>query len=370
MEAAPATLSAWQPAGPGPLPTGAKPASPPHVPGGHEAASPADSASSSQHGLFGGAFPPEAPGGTPVGHVPGDGGAASAAAQQQQQLRNLQRLYGTLTQVHHHSSRTSLPDIAEEEPSPQQGPGGLPATGSMQGLATAGKPASKVMSEEDIFAMGGGLEIAGAGDSRAGGGSSLGVAGAPPLAYDLSLVGQMPAGQSQSRTLFVRNIDASITDEELHAVFEVRACAAEARACAHALGGRYCCSMRWAVPEQGAAQLPRLALFDPRPCRPHASPPRPTPQAFGEIHSIYTACKHRGFVVISYYDIRAATLANHTLAGQALKGQPLEVHFSLPKDEKESRQVGIGAGGGKRGPRAGGWLGAGVRTDWAVPHRQ
>ena len=66
----------------------------------------------------------------------------------------------------------------------------------------------------------------------------------------------------------------------------------------------------------------------------------PALQAFGEINSVYTACKHRGFVVISYFDIRAATLANHTLQGQALQGHALEVHFSLPKDEKESRQVG------------------------------
>ena len=229
---APATLSAWQPGGAGALGlAGAAPVSPRRPAsgaGGHEAASPAESASSSQHGLFGG--------------FPGGGGGAEAAAQHgpapdgaspAQQLRNLQRLYG-LAGVHHHSSRTSLPDIAEEEPSPQQGGGGgggagLPAAGSGQGLAASGKPASKVMSEEDIFAMSGGLEIpggSGGGEPAAaggGGGGGMGVAGAPPLAYDLSLVGQMPAGASQSRTLFVRNIDASITDEELQAVFEVRA---------------------------------------------------------------------------------------------------------------------------------------------------
>ena len=44
-------------------------------------------------------------------------------------------------------------------------------------------------------------------------------------------------------------------------------------------------------------------------------------------------------MVISYFDLRAASLASHTLQGQALKGQPLEVHFSLPKDDKEARQV-------------------------------
>lgn len=70
---------------------------------------------------------------------------------------------------------------------------------------------------------------------------------------------------------------------------------------------------------------------------------------------MYTACKHRGFVVISYYDLRAASLASHTLQGQLLKGHALEVHFSLPKDEKESRQVRAGQIGMLWG-----------RAEWAV----
>jgi hypothetical protein len=234
MEAAPATLSSWQTAAPSTLPV-AKPASPPQR--GHEAAAPAESSSSSQHSLFSGfasAGDPPSP-----AHTHADTAAATSA-----QLRNLQRLYGNLAQMHHHSSRSSLPDIAEEEPSPVQpmldaqrqasaasvsaAPG---PSSSRQGLHAAGQPGGKVMSEEDIFAMGGGLEIAGApgggsdpGGAQQGSGSGAGglVAGVPPLAYDLSLVGQMPAGQSQSRTLFVRNIDATVSDEELHAVFEVR----------------------------------------------------------------------------------------------------------------------------------------------------
>ncbi|GAB4815073.1 hypothetical protein N2152v2_002119 [Parachlorella kessleri] len=322
--AAPAALSPWHPVAPGSgLPPPGKSLSPPgdHRSGNREGATPAESSSSGQHSLFSGfasmvaAAGADSAGSSAGGHGPAapSAHAAHADATSAAQLRNLQRLYGNLAHMHNHSSRTSLPDIAEEEPSPvQPGSGsdgssgagaqrqlsatstssisaGAPAGlsgGSRQNLAAAGKPASKVMSEEDIFAMAGGLELAGAASSGtpgepAGSGQGGGlVAGAPPLAYDLSLVGQMPAGQSQSRTLFVRNVDASVTDEELHVVFE----------------------------------------------------------AFGEINSIYTACKHRGFVVISYFDIRAATLANHTLQGQALKGHALEVHFSLPKDEKESRQ--------------------------------
>ena len=57
------------------------------------------------------------------------------------------------------------------------------------------------------------------------------------------------------------------------------------------------------------------------------------------MRSLYTAAKARGFVVVGYYDTRAATLAQHTLTGQALGTQRLDVHFSLPKDDREASQV-------------------------------
>jgi hypothetical protein len=64
-----------------------------------------------------------------------------------------------------------------------------------------------------------------------------------------------PLGEYPARTLFVRNINIHSTDEEL------------------------------------------LTLF----------------RQYGEIRSMYAACKHRGFVMISYYDIRAATRAKQML---------------------------------------------------------
>jgi hypothetical protein len=72
---------------------------------------------------------------------------------------------------------------------------------------------------------------------------------------------------------------------------------------------------------------------------PSCLPLRPL-QAFGEVRSLFTAAKGRGFVAVSYFDTRAATLAKHTLAGQVLSGQQLDVHFSLPKDDREAAQVG------------------------------
>lgn len=37
-------------------------------------------------------------------------------------------------------------------------------------------------------------------------------------------MGQLPAGASQSRTLFVRNVDPSVPEDELRTLFEVRPC--------------------------------------------------------------------------------------------------------------------------------------------------
>ncbi|KAL8121472.1 protein MEI2-like 4 isoform X2 [Apium graveolens] len=91
------------------------------------------------------------------------------------------------------------------------------------------------------------------------------------------------AGEHPSRTLFVRNINSNIEDIELQAIF---------------------------------AQ-------------------------YGDIRTLYTACKHRGFVMISYYDLRAAQNAMKALQNKLLKHRKLDIHFSIPKDnpsEKDCNQ--------------------------------
>ncbi|KAI3432299.1 hypothetical protein D9Q98_003859 [Chlorella vulgaris] len=206
-----------------------------------------------------------------------------AAAQQQQQQaqalkQNLQKLYGSLGLQH--GSRSSLPDIQEHEPQ-MRVPSDPPRA---QRLPPYGRPpAARALSDEDLFGMqdmGQQAAAAAAAHASHGGAGMQSMPPPPPAADDLSLVGQMPAGASQSRTLFVRNIDASVPDDELRTLFE----------------------------------------------------------AFGEVRSLFTAAKGRGFVAVSYFDTRAATLAKHTLAGQVLSGQQLDVHFSLPKDDREAAQ--------------------------------
>ncbi|KAK1365573.1 RNA recognition motif 1 in plant MEI2-like protein [Heracleum sosnowskyi] len=91
------------------------------------------------------------------------------------------------------------------------------------------------------------------------------------------------AGEHPSRTLFVRNINSNVEDIELQAIF---------------------------------AQ-------------------------YGDIRTLYTACKHRGFVMISYYDLRAAQNAMKALQNKPLRRRKLDIHFSIPKDntsEKDSNQ--------------------------------
>lgn len=64
-------------------------------------------------------------------------------------------------------------------------------------------------------------------------------------------------------------------------------------------------------------------------------------QSYGEIRSLYTACKSRGFVVLSFYDLRASCLAMHALQGAQLGGGSLQISFSTPKDnmgDKDAHQ--------------------------------
>ncbi|KAG2238919.1 hypothetical protein Bca52824_089779 [Brassica carinata] len=99
-----------------------------------------------------------------------------------------------------------------------------------------------------------------------------------------SVAGEHPYGEHPSRTLFVRNINSTVEDSELKAIFE----------------------------------------------------------QYGDIRTLYTACKHRGFVMVSYYDIRASRAAMRALQSKLLKGRKLDIHFSIPKDNPSEKDVNQG----------------------------
>lgn len=96
--------------------------------------------------------------------------------------------------------------------------------------------------------------------------------------------GEHPYGEHPSRTLFVRNINSNVEDSELRDLFE----------------------------------------------------------QYGAIRTLYTACKHRGFVMISYYDIRSARSAMRALQNKPLRRRKLDIHFSIPKDNPSDKDINQG----------------------------
>ncbi|CAK7346683.1 unnamed protein product [Dovyalis caffra] len=99
-----------------------------------------------------------------------------------------------------------------------------------------------------------------------------------------TVAGEHPYGEHPSRTLFVRNINSNVEDAELRSLFE----------------------------------------------------------QYGDIRTLYTACKHRGFVMISYYDIRDARTAMRALQNKPLRRRKLDIHFSIPKDNPSEKDINQG----------------------------
>lgn len=136
--------------------------------------------------------------------------------------------------------------------------------------------------EDDLFESGGGMEMDF--DSHDGirfGLSNLTMSDGVPLisinrhellnSGNTVVVGEHPYGEHPSRTLFVRNINSNVEDSELKSLFE----------------------------------------------------------EYGEIRNLYTACKHRGFVMISYYDIRHARIAMRELQNKPLRRRKLDIHHII-----------------------------------------
>ncbi|XP_047334385.1 protein MEI2-like 5 [Impatiens glandulifera] len=159
--------------------------------------------------------------------------------------------------------------------------------------------------EDDFFYSGGGMELESSQDDISnkivGGLSKLnfsdggnGILIPPPMGgghyYPVVpnttavVAGEHPNGEHPSRTLFVRNINSNIEDSELHSLF----------------------------------------------------------QQYGDIRTMYTASKHRGFVMISYYDIRDARNAMRALQNKPLRRRKLDIHFSIPKDNPSEKDVNQG----------------------------
>ncbi|KAJ4911722.1 Protein MEI2-like 4 [Raphanus sativus] len=103
---------------------------------------------------------------------------------------------------------------------------------------------------------------------------------------NVSVSGEFPEGEVLlSRTLFVRNMDSIIEDCDLRVLFE----------------------------------------------------------QYGDVRALQTAGKTRGFIMVSYYDIRAAQNAMRALHGRLLRGRKLDIHFPIPKENTIKENTSEGA---------------------------
>ncbi|XXG47144.1 hypothetical protein AAC387_Pa02g1836 [Persea americana] len=145
------------------------------------------------------------------------------------------------------------------------------------------------MEDFDLFSSVGGLELE-ADDGLSCYGDNIGadlyrgISNDHYVGSNSPFAGKHPYGEHPSRTLFARNINSNVEDSELRVLFE----------------------------------------------------------QYGDIHTLYTTCKHRGFVMISYYDIRAACNAMRELQSKPLRGQKLDIHFSIPKDNPSEKDINQG----------------------------
>ncbi|WAQ89595.1 hypothetical protein PtA15_11A285 [Puccinia triticina] len=61
-------------------------------------------------------------------------------------------------------------------------------------------------------------------------------------------------------------------------------------------------------------------------------------EQMGEIKIFFDLISTRGMAFITYYDLRAATMAKQRLQGTEVSGRPIDVHYSLPKDNELERR--------------------------------
>ncbi|XP_013629126.1 PREDICTED: protein MEI2-like 1 isoform X3 [Brassica oleracea var. oleracea] len=66
-------------------------------------------------------------------------------------------------------------------------------------------------------------------------------------------------------------------------------------------------------------------------------------EQFGDIQALHTACKNRGFIMVSYYDIRAAQNAARALHNKLLRGTKLDIRYSIPKEIPSGKDASKGA---------------------------
>ncbi len=108
-----------------------------------------------------------------------------------------------------------LPDLDASDPDPVAGPSGRASSTEHGAPASQGRPMRRRIGsvEDDIFSAVGGLELGHDIHDLDGEGSGSAAAAAA--------LGDHMLGEAPSRTLFVRNVEADVADEEIRALFQV-----------------------------------------------------------------------------------------------------------------------------------------------------
>lgn len=150
----------------------------------------------------------------------------------------------------------------------------------------SGSPGGDDMDDLDFFSSVGGMDLGDDGSSAAQKKSeiSIGFSNHELGVGNGAVAGEHLNGEHPSRTLLLRDINSNIEDSELKALFE----------------------------------------------------------QYGDVRTLYTACKHRGFVMISYYDIRAARNAMKSLQNKLTRHGKLDIHYSIPKDNPSEKEINQG----------------------------
>ncbi|KAG0447983.1 hypothetical protein HPP92_028068 [Vanilla planifolia] len=130
--------------------------------------------------------------------------------------------------------------------------------------------------EDDLFYSGGGMELEGDENCNCKRTSSFVCEGVSNRygSSNSTASGELLSRKHHSRTLIMRNVNSNIEDAELKKLFE----------------------------------------------------------QFGDIRALHTASKNRGYVMVSYYDIRAAMNAMRTLQDRFLGQRKFEIGYYLPMD--------------------------------------
>ncbi|CAK9176431.1 unnamed protein product [Ilex paraguariensis] len=258
--------------------------------------------------------------------------------------------------------------------------------GIMDDFDLSGLPTQLEDLEDDLFGSVGGMEMDfESQESLTIGMSNLilsdGVLGNGIGHYGLpngvgTVAGEHPYGEHPSRTLFVRNINSNVEDSELRSLFEqygdirtlytackhrgfvmisyydIRAARTAMRALQNKPLRRRKLDIHFSIPKDNPSEKDinqgTLVVFNldasvsNDDLRQIFGAYGEVKEQYGDIRTLYTACKHRGFVMISYYDIRAARTAMRALQNKPLRRRKLDIHFSIPKDNPSEKDINQG----------------------------